>query len=109
MAGQDFVHVQLTAAGAQMAGKGGYVRITRGRCEMTFSVGQAQRVTRAYDWNKVLSGVHFKGQPVFEIVPDASGNAPASPDATPTQSRHSSVASLEAAVQKIWSQGGEGK
>lgn len=81
MAGEDFVHTRLTVAGEQLAGKGGYVHIVAGRCEFTFKVGSTQRVTRNYEWNKILKTETYKGQPVFEIVPNAENEAPAQPAA----------------------------
>ena len=69
MAGEDFVHVQLSAAGVKMAGAGGCVRITAGRSSsFLFVVGQSQRVTKAYEWNALLQNERFQGQPIFELV-----------------------------------------
>ena len=82
MAGEDFVHVRLTAAGEQMAGAGGYVRIAAGSCDFTFRPGQTQRVTRAFDWNKILRDERFNGQPVFEIVATPENEEPATDSAT---------------------------
>src|SRR5690242_19564453 len=82
MAGEDFVHVRLTAAGEQLAGKGSYVRICAGRCDFTFKVGETQRVTRAYESNKILRHEQHKGQPFFQIVPETESEVAATAPAT---------------------------
>lgn len=68
MAGEDFVHVRLSADGERMAGAGKQVRIVRGRGHFLFKVGEAQRVTRAYEWNVLLRHDRFEGRPVFELA-----------------------------------------
>jgi hypothetical protein len=82
MAGEDFVHARLTAAGEQMAGKGAYVRIAVGRCDFTFKPGQTKRITKAYEW-PLLKSESYKGQPIFEIVLTPENEAPAPLPAPP--------------------------
>jgi hypothetical protein len=77
MAGEDFVHVRLSPAGEKMAGKGGVVRITKGRCSFEFKVGVSQRVTSAYEWNTLLKSVRFQGEPVFEETTAPTSDEPA--------------------------------
>jgi hypothetical protein len=69
VAGEDFVHVQLSAAGVKRAGPGGQLRITAGRnSSFVFQVGQSLRVTRAYEWNVLLKQEQFEGQPIVELA-----------------------------------------
>jgi hypothetical protein len=83
MAGEDFVQVQLSAAGVKMAGAGGVVHVTHTRPDLVFKAGAApQRVTRAFDWNAVLSQLRYQGQPIFEVAP-ASPAPAAKPVAAP--------------------------
>jgi hypothetical protein len=72
VAGEDFVHIQLSAAGVKMAGTGGQVRITAGRGSFVFVVGQSQRVTKAYEWNVLLKNERFQGQPILELTAAAA-------------------------------------
>ena len=69
MAGEDFVHVKLSAAGEKLAGEGGTVQIANGRSHFTFKSGEAQRIARAYDWNHFLQHERVGGEPLFEIAP----------------------------------------
>jgi hypothetical protein len=77
MAGEDFVHVELTAAGAKMAGAGKQLRVTVGRSSFLFKVGESQRVTRAYEWTALLKQKHYQGQPVFQISTAQTMQSPA--------------------------------
>lgn len=75
MAGEDFVHVKLSAAGEKLAGEGKQVRLLHGRAHFLFTVGQSQRVTRAYEWNVLLRNEVFEGEPIFEIAVEEAVNA----------------------------------
>ncbi|MBZ5533093.1 MAG: hypothetical protein LAO20_16810 [Acidobacteriia bacterium] len=84
----DFVNVRLTPFGAQQAGEG-TLRVTggggpgdsgSGHHDFIFKAGEAQRVTRAYDWERVLRHQHSNGHLLFEIVPDG--------EADPAETRH---------------------
>jgi len=63
----DWVNVQLTAAGEALAGEGELV-IAGPRYEFRFRAGQPLRVTRAFDWGQILQHETHDGQPVFEVV-----------------------------------------
>jgi hypothetical protein len=78
MAGEDFVQVQLSAAGVKMAGAGGTVQIVIGRGNFSFKAGESQRVTNAYDWLVLLKDRRWNGQPIFEVAP-AVASAPTAP------------------------------
>ncbi len=65
----DFVEVQLSEFGKSLA-VGAPVRVQEGVREYVFMPGQAQRVTVAFDWNRVLSRQLINGHRLFEIVPD---------------------------------------
>ena len=79
MAGEDYVHIRLSPAGEKLAGKGGQVQIVAGRCSFIFKVGVSQRVTSAYEWNKVLKNRCYQGQPIFEVTAAPTANEPAAP------------------------------
>jgi hypothetical protein len=64
----DFVNVRLTEFGTTFAG-GTRVQIHEGQHTFYFLPGQVQRVTRAFDWNRVLKNQHFNGHALFEIAP----------------------------------------
>ncbi|HLJ87758.1 MAG TPA: hypothetical protein VKZ53_13110 [Candidatus Angelobacter sp.] len=68
MSGEDFVDVQLSEFGAKWSG-GTLVRVHDGRHEFSFAPGQTQRVTKAFDWLRVLSIQMIDGHPLFEIAP----------------------------------------
>lgn len=68
MAG-DFVNVRLTEFGKERAA-GGPVQVHAGNFSFYFNPDEVQRVTRAFDWERVLKNEHFNGHPLFEMVPD---------------------------------------
>ncbi len=70
MSGDDFVEVRLTEFGQALAA-GNPVRVNEGVREFVFTPGQAQRVTVAYDWQRVLSQLLINGRHLFEVVPAA--------------------------------------
>ena len=73
MAGNDFVLVQLTAAGIAFA-EGHPLTLSNGRRTFTFKPGDAPaRVEKSYEWNVVLSKQHTPaGLPLFELAPAAA-------------------------------------
>ena len=72
----DWVDVRLTEFGARQAGDG-VLRISEGNGGegFQFRAGETQRVTRAFDWERVLKPWHHHGHPLFEIVPSAEEEA----------------------------------
>ena len=64
----DFVNVRLTALGVEAAA-GGTVKVHEGDHSFYFTPGEEKRVTRAFDWERVLRNQHLNGNPLFEIVP----------------------------------------
>jgi hypothetical protein len=76
MAGEDFVNVRLTAFGKERA-DGGRVQVHAGNHSFYFEPDEVQRVTRAFDWGRVLKAEHFNGHPLFEIVPEAQEDSTA--------------------------------
>jgi hypothetical protein len=67
MAGEDFVEVQLTEHGKEVCGAG-ELHVIAGPHQFTFKRDERQRVTKAFDWTKVLSHQQRDGQLLFEIV-----------------------------------------
>ncbi|ABF42417.1 hypothetical protein Acid345_3416 [Candidatus Koribacter versatilis Ellin345] len=63
----DYVYVRLTAKGEELAGPH-ELRLAGGSYHFAFKAGEAQKVTRAYDWNVVLSKEKYDGEPLFEVV-----------------------------------------
>src|SRR5438105_13750100 len=70
MSGDDFVNVQFTELGKSLAGDAP-LRIHEGPREFVFTAGKSERVTKAFDWERVLKNVTVAGTPLLEIVPDA--------------------------------------
>jgi hypothetical protein len=66
---KDFVNVQLSPFGVERAA-GTTMQVHEGQHSFFFKAGEIQRVTRAFDWNRVLKHQHFNGHALFEIVPD---------------------------------------
>jgi|GEM_PF-2496388 hypothetical protein len=66
----DFVNVQLSKFGADRAA-GSVLQVHEGQHSFYFKAGEIQRVTRAFDWNRVLKHQHVNGHSLFELVPDA--------------------------------------
>ncbi len=80
MAGNDFVQVQLTAAGIKLA-DGQPLRISQDRRSLVFTPGQTTRVERSFEWNHILAKyvAPTTGDLVFELAPEpAAVPAPAS-------------------------------
>jgi hypothetical protein len=71
MSGEDFVLVQLTEKGKELCGEG-ELHVIKGHHQFTFRHDDQQRVTRAFDWAKVLQPESRDGQPLFEVVPQQS-------------------------------------
>jgi hypothetical protein len=76
--GEDFVHVKLSAAGEKLAGSNP-LRVVTGTKDFTFKAGEAQRVTRAFEWERVLSQQYRDGECLFELA-DASAGLPSASD-----------------------------
>lgn len=66
----DWIEVKLTLFGERYVAStgGGPLRVHEGRHEFAFNPGEPQRVTRAFDWEKILSRQVVAGIPLFEIV-----------------------------------------
>ncbi|HWR37010.1 MAG TPA: hypothetical protein VN622_14200 [Clostridia bacterium] len=72
MAGEEMVHVRLSASGIERAGEG-TLRMYGSRYAFEFTPGEVQRVTRSFDWAKVLSNeVNESGEPLFELAVDST-------------------------------------
>jgi hypothetical protein len=69
MAGEDFITIQLSAAGVEFAGAGGVVAIRNSRREFEFHAGQPQKVLRAYEWSHILSPMMVGADPMFDVAP----------------------------------------
>ena len=67
----DWVNVQLTEFGERYLKEtgGGSLAVHEGS-GFVFKPGEVVRVTRAFDWAKVLRTQHISGHPLFEIVPE---------------------------------------
>ncbi len=83
MAGSDFVFVQLTQAGTELAG-GHPLTVSNGKRSFTFMPPKGEaaavplRVEKSYEWNGVLSKQHTPlGLPMFELVADPAAPAAA--------------------------------
>lgn len=99
MAGEDFVYVQLSST-AQKAGR---ARVTAGRCDLIFTAGEPpQRLTRAYEWDVILSHQRFEGQPMFELVPARPAASAIVPVAPPVVDGAQVETSAADAAQEKW-------
>lgn len=68
--GEDWVNIKLTKFGEQFAA-GGPVRVHEGNGpEFAVKAGETLRVTRAFDWERVLKQQHVNGLALFEIAPE---------------------------------------
>ena len=82
MAGKDFVMVQLSAAGEDLA-QGGELRISNGKRTLVFVAGQPVRAELHYEWNLLLK-VHSMG--LFELAPESPApHASPADDGDPTE------------------------
>ena len=78
MRGEDFVHVKLSPAGEKLAA-GGELRVVSASKDMTFNAGETRRVTRAFEWEKVLSHLQHEGESLF-VLDDARAGLPSADD-----------------------------
>jgi hypothetical protein len=69
---EDFVKVRLSEHGRELAGEGPIV-VQEGHHEFILAAGEELDVTRAFDWQRILSRQHRDGKPLFELVPETSG------------------------------------
>jgi hypothetical protein len=74
MAREDFVDVQLTAAGAALAGEQ-TLGISTGRKRFEFTPGKPLNVEKSYEWNCCLANYRHNGDLLVELVP-ATQDAP---------------------------------
>lgn len=65
-AGEDFVHVKLSPLGEKLAGE--HEMVVSDHSVFRFKAGETQRVTRAFDWEKVLKNQHQDGEPLFMLA-----------------------------------------
>lgn len=70
----DFVKVKLSKKGEQLAG-GALFGISTGGRNFIFNPGEAQEVTRALDWNELLSKELRDGEALFELAEPDEINA----------------------------------
>ncbi len=70
MSGNDWVNVRLTVFAEEYVAQsgGGPLRVHEGRFECSILPGETMRVTRAFDWERVLKPIAIAGQSMFEIV-----------------------------------------
>jgi hypothetical protein len=68
----DFITIQLTQAGLQMAGEAGVVGWANGRRHFEFRAGEPQEVELSYDWLHLLRHEMFAGEPILEPVKDGA-------------------------------------
>jgi hypothetical protein len=73
MSKDDFVNVRLTKLGEELSK--GQMQIHEGNRSFYFKPGEAQRVTRAFDWERVLKTQHHNGHPLFEIADAPAASA----------------------------------
>ncbi|HEX7285692.1 MAG TPA: hypothetical protein VF532_05885 [Candidatus Angelobacter sp.] len=76
MSGEDFVNVRLTEFGAGL----GQVVVHEGPREFAFKPGSVQRVTRVFEWERILSRQEQDGKKLFEIAPSPSKGPDAGPN-----------------------------
>lgn len=69
----DFINVRLTNFGAGL----GQVTVHEGPREFIFKPGDVQRVTRAFEWERVLSRQEQDGKKLFEVAPQPDESKPA--------------------------------
>ncbi len=106
MAGNDFVLVQLTAAGIALAA-GQPMRISGGRRTFIFGPGLAVRVERSYEWGVILSKYHsVTGDALCELAPagtptvaPAATTAAATPAATPAAATTPATAPAQSSAE----------
>ena len=73
MSGEDFVFVQLSGKGEDVAA--GHPLILAGsRYQFEFRPGEVKRVTKAFDWGCVLSRAQRDGEPLFELAPEPAND-----------------------------------
>jgi hypothetical protein len=72
MSGEDFVTVQLTETGRELCGEG-ELHVIKGQHHFTFKRDDVQRLTKAFDWQRVLAVEFRDGKPLFEIVDGQPG------------------------------------
>jgi len=66
----DFVQVQLTERGLQLAGEG-TLRISNGRRSIVLTPGETTEVERSYEWKAFLAAHrHHDGEALFELAPE---------------------------------------
>lgn len=88
--GEDFVNVRLTEFGASLApvvvhaggtpapdGHGARHR------EFIFKPGDVLRVTRSFEWERILAHERIDGKPLFEIAPEAKPAKKATQETAP--------------------------
>ena len=67
----DWVNVRLSEFGERYLKEtgGGSLAVHEGS-GFVFKPGESVRVTRAFDWARVLQTQHINGHALFEVVPD---------------------------------------
>ncbi len=73
--GDDWVQVRLSEFGERYTA-GAAVHVHEGQHEFSFHPGEPQRVTRAFDWERILKNVTIAGNPLFEIAPAPAKEPP---------------------------------
>jgi hypothetical protein len=67
MAGEDFVEVKLTAHGEKIA-NGAPIAVCDGGRHFQVAPGSTLRVTRSFDWERILKDHRIDGEPLFDLV-----------------------------------------
>jgi hypothetical protein len=67
MAGEDFVEIKLTAHGEKVA-DGAPLQVCDGGRLFAIAPGETLRVTRAFDWERILRDHRIDGELLFELV-----------------------------------------
>ncbi len=95
MSGNDWINVRLTEFAEQYVAQsgGGPLRVHDGRFECSILPGETMRVTRAFDWERVLKPIAIAGQAMFEIADEV--NAEIESQKTPTTEAEINPSSTE--------------
>jgi hypothetical protein len=67
MAGEDFVEIKLTLHGEKIAG-GTKLEVCDGGRHFVFTPGGTVKVTRSFEWERILKDHKIDGEPLFEEI-----------------------------------------
>ena len=71
---EDYVLVQLTAAGVAAVGERGAITIQNRHVHYVFTPGTPVEVVKRYEWTQVLSSQQVNGEPLFELVEETGAS-----------------------------------